>query len=64
MGMEADSIKKYIEIAVVKEQIIRSKAIAVVVENATALKPEVKEEEKKSAKKTKKADESEEGAAE
>ena len=63
-GMEAESIKKYIEVAVVKEQIIRSKVIAVVVENATALKPEVKDEEKKASKKSKKADESEEEAAE
>ena len=63
-GMEAESIKKYIEVAVVKEQIIRSKVIAVVVENATALKPEVKDEEKKTAKKSRKADESEEEAAE
>ena len=63
-GMEAENIKKYIEVAVVKEQIIRSKVIAVVVENATALKPEVKDEEKKTSKKAKKADEDEEEAAE
>ena len=63
-GMEAESIKKYIEVAVVKEQIIRSKVIAVVVENATATKPEVKDEEKKTSKKSKKADEGEDEAAE
>ena len=63
-GMEAENLKKYIEVAVVKEQIIRSKVIAVVVENATALKPEVKDEEKKTSKKSKKADEGEEEAAE
>ncbi len=62
-GMEAANIKKYIEVAVVKEQIIRSKVIAVVVDNATALKPEVKEDEKKTSKKSKKADEGEEESA-
>ncbi len=63
-GMEAENLKKYIEVAVVKEQIIRSKVIAVVVDNATARKPEVKDEEKKTSKKSKKADEGEEESAE
>ncbi len=64
-GMEAENIKKYIEASMVKEQIMRSKAIAVVVDNAKALKPEAKEEDapaKKTTKKSKKADE--ESAAE
>ena len=62
-GMEADKIKMYIEASVVREQILRSKVIAIVVDNAVALKTEEKEE-KKTAKKTKKAEESEENAAE
>ena len=56
-GMKAEDLKKYIEVAVVKEQIIRSKVIAVVVDNATAIKTEAK-------KKSKKDEETEEGAAE
>ena len=55
-NMEADTIKKYIEASMVKEQIMRSKAIAVVVDNAKAIKTE--------AKKSKKADEAEETDAE
>ena len=56
-NMDVENLKKYIEAAVVKEQIMRSKAIAVVVENAVVLKPE------KAAKKAK-DDEAEETAAE
>ena len=56
-NMDVESLKKYIEAAVVKEQIMRSKAIAVVVDNAVVLKPE------KAAKKAK-DDEAEETAAE
>ncbi len=63
-GMEADILKKYIELADVKQQVIRYKVIDLVVEHAIALKPEVNEEDKKSAKKSDKADEGEEGAAE
>jgi len=55
-NMEADTLKKYIEAPMVKEQIMRSKAIAVVVDNAKAIKTE--------AKKSKKADEAEETDAE
>jgi len=55
-NMEADTLKKYIEVPMVKEQIMRSKAIAVVVDNAKALKPETK--------KAKKGDEAEEADAE
>ena len=57
-GMEAENIKKYIETSVVREQILRSKVIEIVVKNAVALKPEENEEgTKKPAKKSKKAEE-------
>ena len=55
-GMEAENLKKYIEADVVKEQVIRGKAIAVVVDSATAVKAE-----KKPAKKTAKKAEDAEG---
>ncbi len=56
-GMEAGNIKKYIEASVVREQILRNKAIEVVAKNAVALKVEEKEEApKKTTKKTKKAE--------
>lgn len=48
-GMEVENLKKYIEAEVIKEQVVRSKAIAVVVDSAVAVKPEVKAEEKKEA---------------
>ena len=44
-GMEVENLKKYIEAEVVKEQVARSKAIAVVVDSAVAVKPEEKKEE-------------------
>ena len=48
-GMEVENLKKYIEAEVIKEQVVRSKAIAVVVDSAVAVKSEVKAEEKKEA---------------
>ena len=53
-GMEIDMVKKYLPEMQVKDQIISKKAIAVVVDNATAIKPE-----KKTTKKTTKKAESE-----
>ena len=46
-GMEVENLKKYIEAEVIREQVVRSKAIAVVVDSAVAVKPEAKAEEKK-----------------
>jgi len=46
-NMPAEDIKKYMNPDMIKEQAIRAKAIAVVVDNAVAVKPEVKEEEVK-----------------
>lgn len=46
-GMEVENLKKYIEAEVIREQVVRSKAIAVVVDSAVAVKPEAKTEEKK-----------------
>ena len=48
-GMEVENLKKYIEAEVIREQVVRSKAIAVVVDSAVAVKPEAKAEEKKEA---------------
>jgi len=45
-GMDVDTIKKYMNADMVKEQAIRAKAIAVVVDSAVAVKPEEKAEEK------------------
>ena len=46
-GMEVENLKKYIEAEVIREQVVRSKAIAVGVDSAVAVKPEAKAEEKK-----------------
>ena len=43
-GMEAEDLKKYIEAEVIQEQVLRSKAIAVVVDSAVAVKPEERRE--------------------
>ena len=66
-GMAVEDVKKYMNVEMVKEQVVRAKAIAVVVDSAVAVKPEAKAEEpgeekpkaKKTAKKAKKAEESE-----
>ena len=56
-SMDVEMVKKYLQAEQVKDQLISQKAIAVVVDNATATKPE-----KKTAKKsTKKAEEEAEG---
>ncbi|MDO4314675.1 MAG: trigger factor [Oscillospiraceae bacterium] len=56
-GMDVEMVKKYLQADQVKDQIVSQKAVAVVVESATATKPE-----KKAAKKSaKKADEAAEG---
>nr|WP_326185842.1 trigger factor [uncultured Oscillibacter sp.] len=56
-GMDVEMVKKYLQADQVKDQIVSQKAIAVVVDSATATKPE-----KKAAKKsTKKAEETAEG---
>ena len=66
-GMAVEDVKKYMNVEMVKEQVVRAKAIAVVVDSAVAVKPEAKAEEpgeekpkaKKTAKKAKKAEETE-----
>ena len=53
-GMDLEMVKKYLQAEQVKDQIISQKAIAVVVDSATATKPEKQDEadgEEKSAKK-------------
>ncbi len=63
-GMEAENLKKYIDVGMIREQVLRDKAIAVVVDNAVAVEPKAEEGEekpkaKKIAKKSKKAEEGE-----
>lgn len=56
-GMDIEMVKKYLQADQVKDQIVSQKAVAIVVDSATAVKPE-----KKTAKKsTKKAEETAEG---
>lgn len=56
-GMEVEMIKKYMNTSVVEEQILRDKAIAVVVDNAVAVKPEEKAEEEVAEEAAEKAEE-------
>ena len=61
-GMDLETVKKYLQVEQVKDQVITRKAVAIVVDSATAVKPEKKAakkaedgeegEEKKPAKKT------------
>jgi len=44
-NMAAEDLKKYIDPAMIREQALRGKAIAVVVDSAVAIKPEIKAEE-------------------
>ena len=44
-GMDAENLKKYMEADMVREQALRGKAIAVVVDSAVPVKPEVKKAE-------------------
>ena len=65
-GMELDMLKKYLDAPTVRNQLLNEKAIAVVVDSATAEKPAKAEktegeEEKKPAKKTTKKAETAEG---
>ena len=53
-GMDVDTVKKYLQADAVKDQIVSRKAVAVVVDSATAIKPE-----KKTTKKTTKKAETE-----
>ena len=46
-GMDLDTVKKYLRAEDVKEQVMREKVIKVVADAATAVAPEVKEEETK-----------------
>lgn len=61
-GMELDMVKKYLQADQVKDQLISQKAVAVVVDSATATKPE-KKAAKKSTKKTEGTAEGEEKPA-
>ena len=61
-GMELDMVKKYLQADQVKDQLISQKAVAVVVDSATATKPE-KKAAKKSTKKTEETAEGEEKPA-
>ncbi len=44
-GMDVESLKKYMREPVIREQVLRSKAVAVVADSATATEPEEKSEE-------------------
>ena len=55
-NIDLETVKKYLQAEQVKDQIISRKAVAVVVDSATAVKPE-----KKTKKSSKKADEGEAG---
>ena len=46
-GLDVENIKKYMDSAVVREQVLRGKAVAVVVDNAVAVKPAPEETSKK-----------------
>lgn len=61
-GMDVEMVKKYLQAEQVKDQVVTQKAIAVVVDSATAVKPE-KKAAKKSTKKTEEAAEGEEKSA-
>ena len=54
-GMDVENMKKYMEEAVVKEQLLRNKAIAVVADSAVAVKPAEEEKPKKKSKKDEEA---------
>ena len=59
-GMDLEMVKKYVQADQVKDQVISRKAVAVVVDSATAVKPE-KKTAKKAAKKAEDKDEAAEG---
>ena len=46
-GMDVENVKKYIQADMIREQVIRAKAIAVVADSAVAVKPEEKKDEEK-----------------
>ena len=55
-GMDLDTVKKYLRAEDVKEQVMREKVIKVVADSATAVAPEVKEEETKTEEEEEKKD--------
>ena len=55
-GMDLDTVKKYLRTEDVKEQVMREKVIKVVADSATAVAPEVKEEESKTEEEEEKKD--------
>ena len=59
-GMDLEMVEKYVQADQVKDQVISRKAVAVVVDSATAVKPE-KKTAKKAAKKAEDKDEAAEG---
>ena len=59
-GMDLEMVKKYVQADQVKDQVISRRAVAVVVDSATAVKPE-KKTAKKAAKKAEDKDEAAEG---
>ena len=54
--MDLDTVKKYLRAEDVKEQVMREKVIKVVADSATAVAPEVKEEETKTEEEEEKKD--------
>ena len=59
-GMDIEMVKKYLQAEQVKDQLISQKAVAVVVDSATAVKSEKKTAKKKTAKKAEDAEDTEE----
>jgi trigger factor len=53
-GMDVEMVKKYLQPEQVKDQVISQKAVAIVVDNATATKPEKKKTTKKAEKEAEK----------
>ena len=54
-GIDVENMKKYMDVEVVREQVLRGKAVAVVADSAVAVKPAEEEKPKKKSKKDEEA---------
>ena len=52
-GMDVENVKKYLDAAVIKEQVVRAKAVELVAANAVAVKPEAAPEAEEAPKEEK-----------
>ena len=50
-GIDVENMKKYMDVEVVREQVLRGKAVAVVADSAVAVKPAEEEKPKRKSKK-------------